>query len=333
MKSDYPIDFVVPWVDGNDPVWQREFKKHSINDDSSIDKTEARYRDWDIFKYWFRGVEKFAPWVNKVHLITCGHYPEWLNLDHPKLNLVRHEDYMPSEYLPTFSANPIELNMHRIKELSEHFVYFNDDIFLINDVDRKDFFNNGYPNDAANMAVLGDGEFSKMLYNSLVVINRNYKKSEVIKDAPYKWFNMSYGSWLVKNALLLPWPIFTGFQNYHIHQNLLKSNIVDVWEKEFSILDSTSKRKFRSDLDVTQYLFQWWQFANNKFHPISKHEEGIYCALGVTPIDEVEKAIMNKEILSLCLNDVDVQDEFHFLKEKIITALNKKLPKKSSFEI
>ena len=77
------IDFVLTWVDCNDPEWQREkakFQGKTLSDDDIM-----RYRDWDNLRYWFRGVEKFAPWVNSVFFVTCGHYPSWLNLNHPKL--------------------------------------------------------------------------------------------------------------------------------------------------------------------------------------------------------------------------------------------------------
>lgn len=66
-------------------------------------------------KYWFRGVEKYAPWVHKIYFVTCGQKPDWLNENHDKLVLVNHEDYIPHEYLPTFSSHTIELNFHRIK--------------------------------------------------------------------------------------------------------------------------------------------------------------------------------------------------------------------------
>ena len=64
-----------------------------------------------LLKYWFRAVEAYAPWVGQVHFITWGHLPEWLNTQCPKLHIVNHEDYIPEKYLPTFSANPIELNI------------------------------------------------------------------------------------------------------------------------------------------------------------------------------------------------------------------------------
>ena len=84
----------------------------------------------NIFRYWFRAVERYAPWVNKVFLVTNGKFPDWINPDNPKLVLVKHDDYIPEEYLPTFNSCAIELHLHRIKDLSEHFVYFNDDTML-----------------------------------------------------------------------------------------------------------------------------------------------------------------------------------------------------------
>ena len=108
----------------------------------------VRYREWDTLRYWFRAVEKYAPWVNQVYFVTCGHVPKWLNMDAPKLHFVRHQDYIPEQYLPTFSSHPIELNLHRIEGLSEHFVYFNDDFYLTAPVQETDFFVNGLPCDS-----------------------------------------------------------------------------------------------------------------------------------------------------------------------------------------
>lgn len=96
------IDIVVLWVDGSDPEFIRE--KQAVTGkvadlDQEIDG-EQRYRDYGIFNYWFRMIEKHAPWVNNVYLITNGQKPDWLNLDHPKLKLVTHKEFMPNEYLP-----------------------------------------------------------------------------------------------------------------------------------------------------------------------------------------------------------------------------------------
>ena len=107
------IDFVITWVDGNDPKWQKE-NNIVLNSNEEIDK--ERYRDWDNLKYIFRGIEKNAPWVNKIYFITWGHLPKWLNIENEKLIIVNHKDYIPKKYLPTYSSHVLELNLHRIKD-------------------------------------------------------------------------------------------------------------------------------------------------------------------------------------------------------------------------
>ena len=140
LGEDQKIDFVIAWVDGNDPEWRRE-KSDRISGISGFDRVddrEERYRDWDNLHYWFRGVEKFAPWVRKIHLVTWGHIPHWLNIEHPKLNIVRHEEFISEKFCPTFNSHTIEWNLHRIPDLSENFVYFNDDIFLLKSIAAED---------------------------------------------------------------------------------------------------------------------------------------------------------------------------------------------------
>ena len=111
------IDFVIMWVDGNDPKWKAEREKYELNKGKD-DNRDFRFRDWDNLQYIFRGIEKFTPWVNRVHLVTWGHLPKWINLDCKKLNIVKHSDYLPEEYQPCFNSEALEINLHRIKGLS-----------------------------------------------------------------------------------------------------------------------------------------------------------------------------------------------------------------------
>ena len=105
IMKEMKIDFVVTWLDPSDPEWQKQYELYK---DAKGDKSKARFREMNIFRYWFRAVEKYAPWVNKVFLITNGKFPDWINKDNPKLVLVKHEDYIPAEYLPTFNSCTIE---------------------------------------------------------------------------------------------------------------------------------------------------------------------------------------------------------------------------------
>ena len=100
MEKKYPIDIVIPWVDGSDPAWLKE--KRIYLKDNKTTVLEHNFRDWGLLKYWFRGVEKNLPWVRKIYFVTWGHLPTWLNTDNPKLVVVNHRDYIPVDYLPTF---------------------------------------------------------------------------------------------------------------------------------------------------------------------------------------------------------------------------------------
>jgi hypothetical protein len=114
------IDFVLPWVNGDDPEWLAQFDLHTP--EIFGDKRKCRYRDWGNLQYLFRAFERCTPWVRKIHFVTWGHLPGWLNVAHEKLNIVRHSDFLPHENLPVFSSHPIEINMHRIASLADRFV-------------------------------------------------------------------------------------------------------------------------------------------------------------------------------------------------------------------
>lgn len=139
------IDFVITWVDGSDPDWLeiRSPYLRDLKETNNLDYwnlSEARYRDWGLLRYWFRTVEKYTPWVRKIFFVTFNQIPNWLNLNNPKLEIVNHNDFIPERYLPTFNSHCIELNLHRIKGLSDRFVYFNDDMFIKAPLNEEFFF-------------------------------------------------------------------------------------------------------------------------------------------------------------------------------------------------
>ena len=115
------IDLVCPWVDGSDPAWQQDRQRYVP---AELQSGVLMYRDWQLMRYWFRGVERALPWIRKVHFVTWGHLPPWLNTEHPKLHVVRHDEFIPRAYLPTFSSSAIMLNIHRIPGLAEQSSFF-----------------------------------------------------------------------------------------------------------------------------------------------------------------------------------------------------------------
>ena len=174
-----------------------------------------RYRDYGTFNYWFRMVERHAPWVNNIYLITNGQRPKWLNVNHPKLKWVRHEEFIPKEYLPIFNASAIEMNIHRIDGLSENFVLFNDDMYLIQDVKYSDFFVNEKPKLlAVYEALVPWSRFSKIYFNDVLVLYRHFPNKKALRQSPFKFFNIKYGQLMLKNRLHNFHGGFTHYRNY-----------------------------------------------------------------------------------------------------------------------
>lgn len=329
------IDFVLPWVDGSDPEWVEQFNKYVPKENQrSVDVGKERYRDTGLLRYWFRGVEKFAPWVRKIHFITNGQKPSWLNINAEKLHFVKHTDYIPEKYLPVFSSHPIELMMHRIPDLAEQIVYFNDDLFLTAPVKKNFFFKNGLPCDSAILNAFPPDDFvSHVLMNDIEIINRHFSKFSVIKTNCSKWFSLRYGKSLLRTFCLLPWPDFTGFHVTHLPQPFLKSTLDEVWNNEKEILEKTMSHKFRSTNDVNQWLFRFWALCKGEFVPQSPTKWKKYFSFE-NPCSEICNAIKNQKYKEIVINDCGKNsEEFAFYMEKITEAFEEILPEKSNFEL
>lgn len=337
-----PIDFVLIWVDGNDPAWIAQ-KNEYLNmpqqradiESGAIDAGSSRYRDWDNLQYWFRAVEKYAPWVNKIHFVTWGHLPKWLNTAHPKLNVVRHEDFIPAEYLPTFSANPIENNLHRIKGLAEQFVYFNDDVFLTAPVAESDFFVDGLPCDSLSEAPLTcSGEiFSHIQLNVMAVVNRHFSRRETRREIRGKWYSFKNYKALARNLIytLVPRDDFFGLTVHHLTQAYLKSTLEEVWELEPELLHQTSTHRFRHFRDVNQYVFKYYQLLNGRFHSYNIEGNGKSFHDAWDPREAVQ-VIEKGKFKIICLNDSS-QLDFEAARVATTEAFEKVFPEKSGFEL
>ena len=333
--NNFDIDIVVLWVDGSDPEWIKTFNQYAPKDkQKGIDINHERYRDNGLFKFWFRGIEKNAPWVRKIHFVTSGQKPEWLNINHPKLNWVKHEDYIPKEYLPTFSSHPIELFINRIPDLAEHFIYFNDDIYLINKSSPNDFFKKGLPILNAEVTLgwlkYDDNIFSQICFNDIRLINKHFKFRYITKKT-FKWFINNRPKNSVKNFLYLPQQSIPGFSTRHTANPYLKSILNEVWEKETSVLLETCKNRFRSQSDVNQYLFYFWHLCTNTFHPKLKKDSKYY-GINTLKSKDIKKSLYNRKTKIICIND-DSSENLIELYNQIYNLFQEKFPEKSSFEI
>lgn len=331
-----PIDIVVLWVDGNDPAWQKEKAKYQ-----PVKTTDAnavnRFRDWGLMKYWFRSIEHFAPWVRTIHFVTWGHTPDFLRLDHPKLHIVRHEDYLPQDCLPTFNACAIEMSIHKIEGLADTFIFFNDDMFLLRPVAPEVFFRNGLPvvNGSENVnAPLGKLHvWHGLFFNDLGIINQHFEKQAAVKQNRRKYLNRAYGfKRNLKTFLLeeLYKTRFVGFELTHAAAAYRKESFEAVWEAEPEMLLETTSHKFRTYTDLNQWVVLWWQIASGQFCP-GKVDNALFAA-DSWMADTICDIIRQQSHDMLCINDPDYPSDFETTSEKIRQAFEAILPEKSTFE-
>lgn len=139
-----PIDAVYTWVDGAWPGYDSLLRAHARD---RHDLNPNRYRDnLALLKYSLRSLERFAPFVRNVVLVTCRpQRPAWLNTG--SVRLVHHDEFLPADALPTFNSFAIVSALHRIPDLSRRFIYIEDDRLFLSPVEARHFFDEatGHP--------------------------------------------------------------------------------------------------------------------------------------------------------------------------------------------
>jgi hypothetical protein len=151
--QEYPIDAVILWVDGNDENHKAKMLPY-LEDKTKVTsvKFRTRYDQVNEIKFTIDSILKYASYINNIYIITDNQTPDFLennktNNTYKKVSIVDHKTIFKGfeEFLPTFNCRPIESCLYRIPDLAEHFIYFNDDFFLINETQPSDFFKNGLP--------------------------------------------------------------------------------------------------------------------------------------------------------------------------------------------
>ncbi|MBO7194778.1 MAG: hypothetical protein J6V27_01910 [Alistipes sp.] len=292
------MDIVITYVNGLDPEWQRLYEQYT-----STPILEKRFRDWGTLKYLFRGIQTNMPFIRKVHLVVSGmtQIPEWINRQ--EVNVVLHSDIIPEEYLPTFNCNPIEMHLHRIKDLDEEFLYFNDDMFPVRRCQPTDFFRGGKGVIRMTRHLFAFDMFKKICRNS----------SRVAHEALGR-----------KNSIFFLRP-------QHICSPMLKSECEELYAKVEPMIKASISRVRTSD-NLNQYMFINYAYLKGKIinEPISKK----HFSVGIVSASKLHQFIVQPTHKMACINDVQLSEERYVELHKILhDSFEELFPQKSKFEI
>ncbi|EJA7360947.1 MULTISPECIES: Stealth CR1 domain-containing protein [Vibrio] len=328
------IDAVILWVDPSDEKWLEDYCKYTGKDKASI-LDSNRFKDWNTLLYLFRSIDFCLPWINKVHFITCGHLPHWLNKEHEKIIFHSHKDIFENHSdLPTFNSSAIEINIVNIPELAEKFIYFNDDFLVLKKTNEDRFFIENKPVDFLRLDWPKDNpiikykhrrsEWQSMILNNLRLINEEFD----IKDISIPLKDLK-GRELFKQKILSMMPKITGFEHYHHVQPYLKSSlqkINTIFRQEY--LD-TSASRFRKHENISQALYRYYQLCSGDYYDKDFKDHKVF---KLTTHDYI-KSIDLKSCNIVCLNDNYSDSCFDESKRVLAQKLEEIFPKKSSFEL
>ena len=245
------IDLVYLWVDGSDPLWQAKQQAALANrNDGTAINTAGRYINSDELRYSLRSVEKHLPWIRKIFIVTDNQIPSWLDVHHPKITIVDHQEILPPEALPCFNSCIIEYFLYRIPDLSEYFLYANDDMFVNANLLPSFFFDiDGFP-------------IVRLQYLLFQRIESKFKELMNIRMNTYRKS--------IDNAIVLIKKKFGAYYPGASHHNIdayRKSDFAIVVEEVFKKeLQATFTHQFRTHKDIQRVIFSYYALAVGRAH-------------------------------------------------------------------
>lgn len=235
------IDAVYTWVNSDDQrwidLWKKNFPEKVFDSD--------RFTNNDELKFSLRSIHKYAPWISNIYIVSNCSRPAWLK-DHARIKWVPHESIFPErQSLPTFNSHAIESCLHRIDELAEKFIYFNDDFFITHPTNPLDFFDEAgrsisyfEPYGMVNglTAQAGEPDYLQASKNSRRLLEKHfptYEARNLHKHVPYA----------LKKSVI--------------------SELSHIFSKEFNTT-TAAKVRSASDINVTSFLYHHFAYITGR---------------------------------------------------------------------
>nr|WP_309126180.1 stealth family protein [Kocuria sp.] len=280
---DFEIDMVFSWVDGSDPEYRRV--RASYMEDAVVgegDDHEARFRQLDELKYALRSVHMFAPWVRRIWIATDSGAPAWL-AEHPRVRVVPSEEFFAdTSVLPVYNSQAVEAQLHRIPELSEHYLYSNDDMFFGRPIGPALFFSPGGVTkfvEATTRIGLGEGHPERSGFENAARVNRR-----------------------------LLWERFGRVTTRHLQHCAapLRRGVVEELEREFPReFERTAASRFRAadNISVTNSLYHYYALLTGRAVTQEAARTEYVDSTTRAGLKQMDRLLSRRDRDMFCLND------------------------------
>lgn len=328
---DFEVDIVYTWVNGDDPehIKARSLYTEDMANSHKTSSVTSRWASTDEIVESYNSIVKFLPWVRNIYVVV-GLRQEIPKELKGKVQVVYHDQIIPSEYLPTFNSQVIELYLYKIEGLSEHFIYFNDDCFVGKPMDKLDFYDqlgrprvfcgnsfsisNKVNHDIGyNIFDLTPHFMNIMNYLIIPQSNSNGLPLWLTSVVPFLG-NDSYTNrpgWYcsrTNNGLVLDYLYGNKLRKDLTHQAkaLSKSVMNGIWNNETirPMLLKTSKSRFRRNSDIEPVGLSLWVGLEENLCVLSETPTTYMVNIkDNTSISKIRKRLESDDIALYCLND------------------------------
>ncbi len=318
-EPEFPIDIVYTWVDQSDPIWIRK-RQNAFNHlnvkQNCLCRDGIREREFEKLnqlKFSLRSVRKYADFVNKIYIVTDDQTPTWINLEHPKIEIVSHHTiFEDAGKLPSFNSHAIESRLHHIPGLSEHFLYLNEDFFLGRKVNPDDFFLNGK-------------------------ISKFFPSLNCIESTPVSPADLGMTAAAKQGQRLMQLYFDRKISYYISHcpyplQRSVLYEMEDVFKNEFN---ETASHQFRHTNDISIPAFLYFYYASGTGRAVQSSLKYMYLDKKMHHfIRKMVFSLFVKRYQSFCINSGHTNSITNKFCHRILAAfLNISFPQTCEFEI
>lgn len=286
------MDAVITYVDINDS-FLKQYNKYS-----ETPADEKRFKSYGVLDLQIKLIRKYASFINNIFIVVSDPDQVPDNLDLTQCKIVYHKDIIPEKYLPCFNSCTIEMFLYNIHGLDEEFVYFNDDMFIIDYVSKKDFFFNHKPSLPFAVKDVNKNEtniYKHNLYNSTNLI------AELLNcKSKYEGKYISTG---------------------HGYYPLLRSVCEKVFNKNrYKITMALTRFRHRRNYNTS--VFHNYNYITKNYNPIDINY--IYTS-SFNTLSEIIDMISNKPKKFICINDTNYYLDFSKFRRELRNALTANL--------
>ncbi|WP_435948989.1 stealth family protein [Psychrobacter sp. DM8] len=317
-----PIDIVIAWVDGDDPVLRQKREQYKAGISIASDAASStRFASNNEIYYNIASIIKYVPFCRHIYIVSDNQQPEFVDefakqgiCEKDKIRIVDHKDIFRGveQYLPTFNTRSIETMLWNIPDLSDYFIYMNDDFFFNQPVAIDDFLDNNN--------IIIHGHWRK---NAPLLVKHSYRTA--LAKLTKKPMQPKHTTAQMLSAQIVGMTEFFEVHHYpHIvDKNILKNYLLN----NPKLLDEQTKYKFRDVAQVNPITLMN-HLKIQACEAVLKPQAAVNYLKNKNSVEDFILSLDNNSIKYGCIQSLDMldSDSYNTISHAMVNKLSEYLP-------